>query len=152
MQQYYTVDAPVLTLTIFHTEDSVSFDAEHFGGYSIDDTRLKSFLTGDETELKVFFRPEEDATRRYRAGMFDKDEYQVGMLTKNEDGSLDVHINQTEFKSNGRPVTVTLTSEQATTLCNSITVGTVDRYDDPEMVSYPVESVDEDGVRDRAER
>lgn len=152
MQQYYSVERPVMTLTIFHTETEVSFDAEHFGGYTLNDERLKNFLEGTETELEVLFDPEEENPRGYNAGMYDEDEYYLGTLKKNDDGSLDVHIDTTSLRSNGRAVTVTLTPEQTETLADSITVGTVDRYDDPEMVSYPVESVTENGERDRAER
>lgn len=132
MQQYFQVDGGTGNLTIFHTDDSVSFDIEHFGGFQLQDTKLLSFLKGNENRLDV--QREVDRLREDQV-------IDCGYLERMEDG-LSVHI------TDRRETTVKMNSKQVECLIDSITVGSVERYEDGQ---YPVESVDKSGSRDRAE-
>ena len=131
MQQYFDVESGSGTLTVFHTNDSVSFDVEHFGGFEIDDSKLQAFLTGYDNKLIV----ERDSNR------LREESVQCGYLEKTSNG-LVIYID------GRRETTVTLTPEQKGCLLDSITVGDVERYEDGR---YPVEFTDRDGNRDRAE-
>jgi len=144
MQQYFEVDSGSRTLTIFHTEDKVSFDMEHYGGFTIPDNELRTFLETTATKYTVYSNPAEEhpTLAERRPNIYPDEDTQVGVLKKTDDGEVIVSI-QTD-----NPVTITLTAEQTTTLTESITVGSVERYENGQ---YPVESVSKDGKRQRAQ-
>lgn len=128
MQQYYSVEEPGITLTVFHTGDGdVSFDIEHYGGVVIDTPdALRRLHAGDRETLQVH------SDRRKS----------TATLTRTSAGGL-------EFALDGyaagqqREITVTLTPEQFDALIESLGEG-------DNTVGYPVEGVGRDGVRDRA--
>lgn len=140
MQQYFDVEEGSGILTIFHTEDKVSFDMEFYGGYSINAEELLTFLQSDSITFKV------TQDERVRPSFKDLSDVQVGTLEKNPDGSLTVKINTSKISSEKRPVNIELTQEQVETLEDSITVGDVERLEDGK---YPVESVSKTGERKR---
>lgn len=145
MQQYFDIDSGSGTLTIFHTDEVVSFDVEHYGGFRVKDDELLRFLENDTTEFTVT----ENLAERYpdlaekRPELYPNEDNFQGTLTKLSDGQLEVYIDGGQ-----REVTVTLSEPQVETLQESITVGEVERYDDGQ---YPVESIGRDGSRNRAD-
>lgn len=145
MQQYFDVERGSGTLTIFHTEDRVSFEVEHYGGFSVQVTDLLTILDRPEEQFEVTENLSDrypDLAEQHPAMYPDKDESR-GWLTHTDTGALRVHINGSLDE-----ITVELTPEQADTLQDSCTVDSVERYSDGQ---YPVESVSRDGVRERAE-
>lgn len=144
MQQYFRIDSGSRTLTVFHTEDAVSFDVEHYGNFSMSDEELLQFLESSDTELNVFFNPAEEYPElaEKRPNMYEDTDEHVATLKKKPDGSLQIEI------LSGTELKVTLTPGQTETLEDSITVGEVERYEDGQ---YPVEGVSRSGVRDRAD-
>lgn len=143
MQQYYYTDDKILT--VFHTEDRVAFNVEHYGGFSISVEELLVFLESSEERFEVFENPAErypELAEKHPVTYSDEEIFR-GWIEQETDGSLRIYI---DGKQN--EIVVSLTPEQAVVLEESCEVGQVDRYDDG---SYPVESVSQDGVRDRAE-
>lgn len=152
MQQYFDIESGSGILTVFHTEDKVSFDVEHYGGFSMPDNTLKSFLSGDDDSLTVITNPAEEhpSLAEDRPSLYPDEDKEVGELVKHDDGSLQVDI----YYDEGDTLTVELTPGQTDTLEGSITVGEVERWhidDDEHTGRYPVESVSRDGDRNRAD-
>lgn len=75
MQQYYSLEDGG-TLTVFHRQDQVSFDREHFGGGVIEDLdRLRSLYEGELQQILIkdrstveFSRTDEDGLHIYIDG------------------------------------------------------------------------------------
>jgi len=144
MQQYYRIETGSRTLTVFHTEDSVSFDVEHYGHFSVPAAEFEAFLSSTAKKYTVYENEAEKHPNlaERRPHLFDDEHKEVGVIELDSDGGLTISI------KTGNPITFTLTPEQVETLQESITPGSVERYSNGQ---YPVESVNREGVRDRGE-
>lgn len=122
MQQYYDVDTRGVVLTVFHPPEGVSFDIEHYGHIALDDPQpVRDLFAGDRASFEA--TQERGADARF-------ERLEAGGFRVTIDGR--------------REITVDLTPAQFETLVESLGAGDA-------SVGYPVEWVDRDGVRDRAQ-